>query len=70
MNKTRRTPLTCSLGVETRNNFDPDRVASWDLCPCDQSCEPHNHNDAGHIECLHDGETDHGHCPNSPWGGR
>lgn len=36
-------------------------------CMCNQSCEPHIHEGSAGILCLHDGETEHLHCPNNPF---
>lgn len=49
----------CKLGGETENNY----LEFVNACECNQSCEPHIHEKDGTILCLHDGETDHGHCP-------
>lgn len=34
------------------------------ICYCSAGCEAHIHEKDGYILCLHDGETDHSHCPN------
>lgn len=49
----------CKLGAPT---FREQRAHSEQECLCDASCEPHIHYSWG-IECFHDGENDHGHCP-------
>ena len=51
----------CSLGGDTEN--PPLDVT--DMCLCADSCEPHRHF-SGFVECMHDGETTHGHCPQAP----
>jgi hypothetical protein len=56
---------TCKLGGVTE--FVPSNPPTDLDCNCDESCEPHRHEGEMGIMCLHDGETDHGHCPNAPW---
>jgi hypothetical protein len=52
----------CSMGFEAER----EQVAmSEQECTCSASCEPHIHESSTYILCLHDGETDHGHCPNA-----
>jgi hypothetical protein len=61
--------FTCRLGSATMNNQTALMAAYPLICGCDQSCEPHEHSatppgpDDWTI-CLHDGVTEHGHCPN------
>lgn len=55
---------TCRLGYPAER---PQHAHSDDECVCPASCEPHIHGETDHsaVLCLHDGETDHGHCPNA-----
>lgn len=48
---------TCWLGSPTETPELPGD------CICQDSCESHIHETDGHVLCLHDGENDHGHCP-------
>jgi hypothetical protein len=54
--------MTCAMGYETE--FDAPLDPSLD-CMCAASCEPHRHEPNHIVLCLHDGETDHEHCPNA-----
>lgn len=52
----------CSMGYPAERE---QRAMSPDECLCDAACEPHIHGEGDGILCLHDGETDHGHCRNA-----
>lgn len=51
----------CGMGYPTER---PQYKHSLKECMCDASCEPHL-DEGDIILCLHDGETDHDHCPNA-----